>query len=69
MKIQLKLKKWIYLYRLERKIIEILLLYGNKTEEFEDTFMKTNEEGEIVMVAEKKEFKVFQRIYLSLTRR
>ncbi|WP_367755086.1 DNA primase [Flavobacterium sp. WC2430] len=54
------------LYRLERKIIEILLLYGNKTEEFEDTFMKTNEEGEIVMVVEKREFKVFQRIYLSL---
>jgi DNA primase len=23
------------LYRLERKIIEILLLYGNKTEQFE----------------------------------
>tara|TARA_R110000868_G_scaffold44106_2_gene147697 strand:+ start:6253 stop:8229 length:1977 start_codon:yes stop_codon:yes gene_type:complete len=54
------------LYRLERKIIEILLLYGNKTEEFEDTFMKTNEDGEIVMVVEKREFKVFQRIYLSL---
>ncbi|MBE0392777.1 DNA primase [Flavobacterium sp. PL002] len=54
------------LYRLERKIIEILLLYGNKTEEFEDTFMKTNEDGEIVMVTENKDFKVFQRIYLSL---
>ena len=54
------------LYRLERKIIEILLLYGNKTEEFEDTFMRTNEDGEIVMVTEKKEYKVFQRIYLSL---
>ena len=54
------------LYRLERKIIEILLLYGNKTEEFEDTFMKTNEDGEIVMVTENREFKVFQRIYLSL---
>ena len=54
------------LYRLERKIIEILLLYGNKTEEFEDTFFKSNEEGEIVNVTEKKEYKVFQRIYLSL---
>ncbi len=54
------------LYRLERKIIEILLLYGNKTEEFEDAFLKTNEEGEIVNVTEKKEYKVFQRIYLSL---
>ncbi|MCG9791400.1 DNA primase [Flavobacterium algicola] len=54
------------LYRLERKIIEILLLYGNKEEEFEDTFMKTNEEGEIENVVEKKRLKVFYRIYLSL---
>jgi DNA primase len=51
---------------LERKIIEILLLYGNKTEEFEDVFLKKNEEGEIENVIEKKEYKVFQRIYLSL---
>ena len=54
------------LYRLERKIIEILLLYGNKTEEFEDTFLKTNAEGEIETVVEKREYKVYQRIYLSL---
>jgi DNA primase len=54
------------LYSLERKIIEILLLYGNKTEEFEDVFLKKNEEGEIENVIEKKEYKVFQRIYLSL---
>ena len=54
------------LYRLERKIIEILLLYGNKTEEFEDAFLKTNAEGEIENVIEKKEYKVYQRIYLSL---
>lgn len=54
------------LYRLERKIIEILLLYGNKNEEFEDTFLKTNAEGEIETVVEKREYKVYQRIYLSL---
>lgn len=54
------------LYRLERKIIEILLLYGNKTEEFEDVFLRTNENGEIENVVEKKEYKVYQRIYLSL---
>jgi DNA primase len=34
------------LYRLERKVIEILLLYGDKTEEFEDVLLKNNEEGE-----------------------
>ncbi|MGQ7946478.1 DNA primase [Flavobacterium sp. WC2509] len=54
------------LYRLERKIIEILLLYGNKTEEFEDVFLRTNDSGEIENVTEKKEYKVYQRIYLSL---
>lgn len=54
------------LYELERKIIEILLLYGNKEDEFEDVLLKTNEEGEIHEITEKKEYKVFQRIYLSL---
>jgi len=54
------------LYELERKIIEILLLYGNRSEEFEDVLLKTNEEGEVVEVTEKKEYKVYQRIYLSL---
>jgi len=54
------------LYHLERKIIEILLLYGNKVEEFEDVLLKTNGEGEIEQIVEKKEYKVYQRIYLSL---
>lgn len=54
------------LYELERKIIEILLLYGDKTEEFEDVILKANEEGELDEVSEMKEYKVFQRIYLSL---
>ena len=54
------------LYRLERKIIEILLLYGNKDAEFEDTFLRTNDEGKIETVTEKKVYKVYQRIYLSL---
>ncbi|MRX39607.1 DNA primase [Flavobacterium sp. LC2016-23] len=54
------------LYRLERKVIEILLLYGDKTEEFEDVLLKSNEEGEIEMISEKRQYKVHQRIYLSL---
>lgn len=54
------------LYGLERKIIEILLLYGNIEDEFEDVLMKANEEGEVVTVTEKKNYKVYQRIYLSL---
>lgn len=63
---QQQTEKLDILYRLERKVIEILLLYGDKTEEFEDVLLKNNEEGEVVLVTEKKEYKVFQRIYLSL---
>jgi DNA primase len=62
----IQIQKVDILYGLERKIIEILLLYGNKTEEFEDVLLKANEEGEIKEFVEKKEYKVFQRIYLSL---
>ncbi len=54
------------LYELERKIIEILLLYGNREEEFEDVLLKANEEGEVVETSEKKLYKVYQRIFLSL---
>jgi DNA primase len=54
------------LYGLERKIIEILLLYGNMEEQFEDVLLRTNEEGEIENVIEKNNYKVYQRIYLSL---
>jgi len=54
------------LYELERKIIEILLLYGDKVEEFEDELLKTNDEGEIENAIERKEWKVYQRIFLSL---
>ena len=53
-------------YELEHKIIEILLLYGNVEEEFEDVMLKADEEGELKEVIEKNNTKVFQRIYLSL---
>ncbi|MGH2664946.1 DNA primase [Flavobacterium sp.] len=55
------------LYELERKIIEILLLYGNVEEDFEDVLLKANEEGKLEEVKEKNNrYKVFRRIYLSL---
>lgn len=53
-------------YELEKKIIEILLLYGHKLEEFEDEYFKQNEEGVLETVKEVKEYKVYERIYLSL---
>lgn len=63
---QIGTEKIDVLYELERKIIEILLLYGDKTEEFEDILLKSNAEGEIENISEMKEYKVYQRIYLSL---
>ncbi|MSP85447.1 MAG: DNA primase [Flavobacteriaceae bacterium] len=54
------------LYQLERKIIEILLLYGSLKEEFEDELLKTNAYGELENSIEKKEYFVYQRVYLSL---
>jgi DNA primase len=53
-------------FELEHKIIQILLLYGNVEQEFEDVLLKTDEEGELKEVLEKNNVKVFQRIYLSL---
>ena len=54
------------LYQLERTIIKILLLYGNSKEEFEDVLLKTNANGEVENTVEKKEYSVYQRVYLSL---
>jgi DNA primase len=54
------------LYQLERTIIKILLLYGNIKEEFEDVLLKTNSKGEVENAVEKKEYFVYQRVYLSL---
>jgi DNA primase len=51
---------------IERKIIEILLLYGTAEEEFEDVLLRNNEEGEVEQYTEKRMYKVFDRVYLSL---
>lgn len=53
-------------YILERKIIEILLLYGNKTEDFEDLILKENEQGELLLNPVIHQAKVFEKIYLDL---
>ncbi len=53
-------------YELERKIIEVLLLYGTQKQEFEDLILKENEEGELVLEPEKTESKVYEKIYLDL---
>ena len=53
-------------YELEKKIIEILLMYGSQVAEFEDFILKTNEAGAIIEEKETITIKVHQRIYLSL---
>ncbi|MGB1451377.1 MAG: DNA primase, partial [Marinirhabdus sp.] len=53
-------------FELERKIIEILLLYGNTETEFEDTLMGADEEGNIALTTEHTSAKVFEKIYLDL---
>ena len=54
------------IYELERKIIEMLLLYGSLEADFEDYILKSNDEGEMIEEKEVKKVKVFERIYLSL---
>jgi DNA primase len=53
-------------YELERKIIEMLLLYGSQEADFDDFILKSNEEGEMIEEKETSKVKVHQRIYLSL---
>ncbi|WP_297791876.1 DNA primase [uncultured Eudoraea sp.] len=53
-------------YELERKIIEMLLLYGNELQEFEDLILKENEEGDLVLEPENMEAKVYEKVYLDL---
>jgi DNA primase len=54
------------IHNLERSILEILLLYGNTEIEFENIFIKFDENQKEIEVIEKINSKIFQRIYLNL---
>ncbi len=54
--------QWI----LEKKIIEILLLYGQTTATFEDLILESQEEGALVLTPKKVEQKVYEKVYLDL---
>lgn len=54
------------LYLLERKIIEILLLYGNLEDRYYDLHHIENEENELELVQKSYDRNVFEQIYLSL---
>ncbi|WP_294823932.1 DNA primase [uncultured Flavobacterium sp.] len=51
---------------LERRIIEILLLYGGTEQDFEDVYIKYDEFGKEYEHTEHKTYKVYERIYLNL---
>jgi len=51
---------------LERKIIELLLLYGHKTTSFEDLLLESKEDGQLVLTPKKVEQRVFEKVYLDL---
>jgi len=53
-------------FELEKKIIELLLVYGFKEEEFEEISIEINDEGEISYTSEIIKSKVFEKIYLDL---
>jgi len=53
-------------FELEQKIIEILLLYGNRDENFEDLVLKENENGELILEPIVHKTRVYEKIYLDL---
>ncbi|MCB0446577.1 MAG: DNA primase [Gelidibacter sp.] len=53
-------------YILERKIIEILLLYGNESEDFEDLVLKESDTGDLQLEPVVHKAKVFEKVYLDL---
>ena len=54
-------------FELERKIIEILMLYGDRTEQFEDLILKEDETtGDLILEPTMQETRVFEKIYLDL---
>ncbi len=54
------------LYELEQKIIEILLINGSKTDDFTETFLSKDEDGNSIEEKETNSYKVYEKIYLAL---
>lgn len=53
-------------FELEQKIIQLLLLYGDVEEDFEDLILEADEKGEISLKPEIHKSRVFEKIYLDL---
>ena len=54
------------LFELEKKIIEILLLYGHQKEKFEEIILKKDDNSQIVMEPTTVESLVYEKIFLDL---
>lgn len=54
------------LFELEKKIIEILLLYGDKEENFEELILKNDEDGNVVLEPTIVNSLVYEKIFLDL---
>jgi len=54
------------LFELEKKIIEILLLYGDKVEQFEELILKNDEDGNVILEPTIVKSIVFEKIFLDL---
>lgn len=54
------------LFEYERKIIEVLLLYGQEEADFEDLVIELDDQGEMQYKPEHHTAKVFEKVYLDL---
>lgn len=61
-----KIEKVDVQLQLEQKLIELLLLYGNVEEDFEELILEADEKGEITLRPEIYKSRVFEKIYLDL---
>lgn len=62
----IELEKIDIIHVLEKSILRILLLYGEKELEFKDVFLKLDENSKEIETIEKTKSKIFKRIYLNL---
>ncbi len=61
-----KVQKVDVQFQLEQKLIELLVLYGNREEDFEDIPLENDEKGEIDLTPEVFRSRIFEKIYLDL---
>lgn len=61
-----QIEKIDVLHHLEKKILEILLLYGNMVADFEDLVLIENDKGELITAPKQLTMKVYEKTFLDL---